>query len=67
MLADHGANIVDLGTHQLTTDAGTGYVVLLSVLLPPSADAGALEAALDALADELGVDVHLRPDEADFL
>lgn len=67
LLAAHRANIVDLATHQLTTDAGTGYVVLLSVLLPTTADAAALESALDALAADLGVDVHLRPDEADFL
>ncbi len=66
-LADHDANIVDLATHQLTTDAGTGYVVLLSVVLPTGADATALGAALDALAADLGVDVHLRPDEADVL
>ena len=67
LLAERGANIVDLATHQLTTDAGTGYVVLLSVLLPATADPAPLEAALGALAEELGVDVHLRPDEADFL
>jgi glycine cleavage system transcriptional repressor len=67
LLADQGANIVDLATHQLTTDAGTGYVVLLSVLLPAAADPDALQAALDALAADLGVDVHLRPDDADLL
>lgn len=67
LLAEHGANIVDLATHQLTTDAGTGYVVLLSVLLPAATDPDALHAALDALAEDLGVDVHLRPDDADLL
>ena len=67
LLAEHGANIVDLATHQLTTDAGTGYVVLLSILLPSGADAAALGSALDVLAADLGVDVHLRPDEADLL
>jgi glycine cleavage system transcriptional repressor len=66
-LAEHGANIVDLATHHLTSEAGTGYVVLLSILLPVSADTDALAGALDALAADLGVDVHLRPDEADFL
>ena len=65
LLAEHGANIVDLATRQITTDAGTGYVVLLEVLVPGDPDS--LAAALDAVADELGVDVHLRPDEADVL
>lgn len=67
LLAERGANVVDLATHQLTTDAGTGYVVLLEIVLPPDADAGSLKVELDALAADLGVDVHLRPDEADVL
>jgi glycine cleavage system transcriptional repressor len=65
VLAEHGANIVDLGTHQLTTDAGTGYVVLLDVLVP--GDPGALRTALEATAAELGVDVTMRADEPDLL
>jgi glycine cleavage system transcriptional repressor len=65
LLAEHGANIVDLATRQITSDAGTGYVVLLEVLLPD--DGAALGTALDALARDLGVEIHLRPDEADFL
>ena len=65
VLADHGANIVDLGTHRLTTDAGTGYVVALDVLVPGDADA--LRAALEAAAAELGVDVSMRADDADLL
>lgn len=67
LLADAGANIVDLSTRRLATDAGTGYVVLLEVVLPGSTDPDRLEADLEALAAELGVDVHLRPDEADLL
>lgn len=67
VLAGHGANVVDLATHQLTTEAGTGYVVLLDVLLPAGSDSAGLKAALDALAADLGVDLHLRPDEADLL
>jgi glycine cleavage system transcriptional repressor len=64
-LADHGANIVDLATRRITSDAGAGYVVLLEVLL--EGDADALGRDLDALATELGVEIHLRPDEADVL
>jgi glycine cleavage system transcriptional repressor len=65
LLAEHDANVVDLATRQITTDAGTGYVVLLEVLLPGDADA--LAASLDALGGELGVDISFRPDEADVL
>lgn len=65
VLAAHGANIVDLATHRVASDAGTGYVMLLEVLLPD--DGAVLAAALDALATELGIDIHMRADEADFL
>jgi glycine cleavage system transcriptional repressor len=65
VLADHGANIVDLATHRLTTDAGTGYVVLLEVLL--SSDADELRAALEATAADLGVDVTMRADDPEIL
>lgn len=66
VLAEQGANIVDLSTRRITSDAGTGYVVLLEVLLP-TADGDALAGALATLATELGVDIHLRADEADVL
>ena len=65
IVASHGANIVDLATRRVTTDAGAGYVVVLELELPSSADAVRLGEALDALAAELGVDVHLRADDAD--
>ena len=67
VLADHQANIIDLSTRQLTTDAGTGYVVLLEVELPERTDIDALAEALEVLAADLDVDINLRPDEADFL
>lgn len=67
VLADAGANIVDLETRRLTTDAGTGYVVLLEVVLPDGGEPDDVRAALDALAVELGVDITLRADEADYL
>ena len=67
LLADAGANIVDLSTRRIETDAGTGYVVLAEVVLPPTTDPAVLQRDLEALAAELGVDVHLSPDEADLL
>ena len=65
VLAEHGANIVDLTTHQVTSSAGTGYVVLLEVLVPSEPDA--LVAALEATAADLGVDVTVRADDPDVL
>ena len=67
LLADAGANIVDLSTRRIATDAGTGYVVLADVVLPDHVVPERLEADLEALARELGVDVHLEPDDADLL
>ena len=67
VLADHGANIVDLSTRVVGAGPEHAYVLLLELSLPPAADAGALEAELAALATELGVEIHLRPDDADVL
>jgi glycine cleavage system transcriptional repressor len=66
-LAHHQGNIVDLSTRVIGRDASPAYVLLLEVLLPASADAVALGEELEALAGELGVDIHLRPDDADVL
>jgi glycine cleavage system transcriptional repressor len=69
VLAENSANITDLST-RLVGDpevGGSAYVMLLEVTLPASADAGRLGAELAAIGDELGVEVHLRPDDADVL
>jgi glycine cleavage system transcriptional repressor len=66
-LAEHHGNIVDLSTRVVGRTAAPAYVLLLEVLLPASADADALTADLAALAEELGVEIHLRPDDADVL
>lgn len=66
-LAEQGANIVDLSTRVLGPGPDHAYVLLLELSLPPSADAGRLERRLQALARELGVEIHLRPDDADVL
>jgi glycine cleavage system transcriptional repressor len=65
VLAEHAANIVDLATHRVQSDAGTGYVVLLDVLVPGDPDV--LRAALERTAAELGVDVTMRADDAEVL
>ena len=65
LLADHGANIVDLSTRVIGQGPEHAYVLLLELSLPGEADPVALGAELEALAGELGVDIHLRPDDID--
>lgn len=63
VVAAAGGNITDLSTRL----AGELYVLLAEVQLPASADVGALTARLREAADELGVDVSLRPLDTDEL
>lgn len=66
-LADHGANIVDLSTRVIGPGPEHAYVLLLELSLPPGSDSDALARELAELAGELGVEIHLRPDDADVL
>jgi glycine cleavage system transcriptional repressor len=66
-LAGHGANIVDLSTRVVGDGPGHGYVLLLEVDLPETADIERLRLELASLAASLGVELHLRPDDADVL
>jgi glycine cleavage system transcriptional repressor len=66
-LAEHGANIVDLATRVVGGQVPPAYVMLLEVTLAPQADVAALQRDLDALGAELGVEVHVRRDDADIL
>lgn len=66
-LAEHQANIVDLSTRVIGPGPEHAYVLLLELALPASADAAALERELGVLAGELGVEIHLRPDDVDVL
>ncbi|MDP9395245.1 MAG: ACT domain-containing protein [Actinomycetota bacterium] len=63
VLADAGGNVTDLTTRL----AGTLYLLVAEVDLPPAADADALAARLGSLARELGVEASLRPAEPDVL
>ncbi len=65
LLAGHQANIVDLSTRKVGAGDGSAYVLLLDVSLAPGTDADELGRELAGLAADLGVDVHLRPDDAD--
>jgi len=62
-LASHNVNITDLATHVVEGDTPV-YVMLLEATIPVGADP---EPDLKALGAELGVDVSIRPMEADTL
>lgn len=63
VIAEHGGNIVDLGT-RLGADL---YVLLAEVVLPQGSDPQPLTAALRGVADELGVRVHFDPVDDEVL
>jgi glycine cleavage system transcriptional repressor len=63
VVAAHGGNVTDLTTRL----AGELYVLLAEVSLPVGADVRALDQALRGTADELGVEVSLRPLDTDEL
>ncbi len=67
VLAEADANITDLTTRVVGEEALPAYVMLMEVSLPAGTDAGRLGAELAVLGDELGVEVHLRPHDADVL
>lgn len=63
VVADHGGNIVDLGTR-----LGRGlYVLVAELRLPTGNDAARLEEDLRRVAGQLGVEVHLDPVDDDLL
>lgn len=63
VLADAGGNVTDLTTRL----AGELYVLVAEVDLPAATDLVALGGHLSEVADALGVDVTLRPQDADLL
>ena len=62
-LAQFGGNVTDLTTRL----SGSLYLLLAEVDLPPETDLNALRARLAAVAAALGVEVGLRPADADVL
>ena len=67
LLADHGANIVDLSTRVIGPGPDHAYVLLLELDLPADADIDRLRMELATLAADMGVEAHLRADDADVL
>lgn len=65
-LAAAGSNITDLQTRLIERDEGSIYVMLMEVQLDPHSVA-AVEAALEAVRTEAGVDVSLNPIEPQTL
>jgi glycine cleavage system transcriptional repressor len=66
-LAKAGVNITDVHTHRSAASGPSLYMLLLEVERPPSKTAAALERTLQQAAKRLGVEVSLRPSEADVL
>jgi len=67
VLADHSVNITDVNTRVIGGDDDPVYAMLLEVTLPRSLDPASLDARLQAMAAELGVDASLHPADADVL
>lgn len=65
LLAAHGVNVEELSTQVVDAPmaGGTLFEAHAVVGVPGDADAAALRAALEALADELMVDLDLHPDD----
>jgi len=65
-LAGRAVNVTDLATRVIGHDPPV-YVMIMDVTVPAGLDAKSLEADLAQLGGDLGVDVSLRPAEADTL
>ncbi len=67
LLADAGVNIVDLDTRVIGPPDRPVYAMVLDVSLPSGMAGEELEAALNGLARELGVECSVHRSEADIL
>jgi glycine cleavage system transcriptional repressor len=65
VLAEHGINITDVQTR--VASAGTIYVMVFEIEVPLTFPTETLQAALDAAAQEIGVQVSLHPLDEDTL
>lgn len=67
VLAENGANIVDLTTRVVGGAERPLYVMAIDVTLPDDVNVAVLEAALEAKAISLGVDCRIHETETDVL
>jgi len=67
LLARAGLNITDVHTHRSARGGPSLYLLLLEVEVPGQRSVPALERQLARLARRLGVEVSVRPAEADVL
>ena len=67
LLAERGVNVVDLSTKVIGDPDRPVYAMVLEVTLPKGTEPSDLEGDLRRLAEELGVECSLHPDEADIL
>jgi glycine cleavage system transcriptional repressor len=67
LLADAGANVVDLTTRVIGDADRPLYAMLLDITLPAGLEGTELRGRFDALAGELGVDCSMHPADADVL
>jgi glycine cleavage system transcriptional repressor len=67
LLAEQGVNVVDLSTKVIGEPETPVYAMVLEVTLPKGTEPSDLERDLGQLAEELGVECSLHPDEADIL
>ena len=66
-LARAGVNINDVHTHRTAEEGPSLYLLLLEVEVPSSGSIESVERELKRIAKRLGVEVSLRPAEADVL
>jgi glycine cleavage system transcriptional repressor len=67
LLAEVGANVVDLTTRVIGDPDRPLYAMLLDITLPAGVEGTTLRDRLDQLAGELGVDCSMHPADADVL
>jgi len=67
VLAEEGANVVDLTTRMIGDDERPVYAMFLDVTVPPGSDTGVLCGRLETLAAELGISCTAHPADADIL
>ena len=66
-LAKRGVNILDVHAHRSASKGPSLYLLMLEVEMPSSRPAKSIELQLKRVAKQLGVQLSLRPAEADVL